>query len=56
MRGMAKMRELDIRLARTTQRARDLRLQAREAGERAERAVGTVTGAEVKKLACILVV
>lgn len=48
MRGMAKMRELDIRLARITQRARDLRLQAREAGEEAERAAGTVTGAEVK--------
>ena len=48
------MRELDIRLAKTTQRVRELRLQAREAGEEAERAAGAITGAEVKTPASIL--
>lgn len=50
MRGMAKMRELDIRLARTTQRARDLRLLARDAQDEAERAAGKLAGEEVKTL------
>ncbi|CAM9541704.1 unnamed protein product [Ectocarpus fasciculatus] len=45
MRGLAKMRELDLRLARVTGRARDLKLMAREAAEQAERAaaVGKAT-------------
>ncbi|CAM9348328.1 unnamed protein product [Ectocarpus sp. 12 AP-2014] len=38
MRGLAKMRELDVRLARVTGRARELKLMAREAAEQAERA------------------
>lgn len=44
------MRELDIRLARTTQRARDLRLLARDAQDEAERAAGKLAGEEVKTL------
>lgn len=35
MRGLAKMRELDLRLARTTERARELKLMAQEAAEQA---------------------
>lgn len=38
MRGLAKMRELDVRLARVTGRARELKLMAREAAEQAEQA------------------
>ena len=38
MRGLAKMRELDLRLARTTERARELKIMARQAAEQAERA------------------
>ncbi|CAM9747386.1 unnamed protein product [Hapterophycus canaliculatus] len=38
MRGLAKMRELDLRLARVTGRARELKLVARDAAEQAERA------------------
>lgn len=51
MRGLAKMRELDVRLARVTGRARELKLMAREAAEQAERAaaVGIATSkGEVK--------
>lgn len=40
MHGLAKMRELDLRLARTTQKARELRRMARDAAEEAERAAG----------------
>eukprot|EP00752_Nemacystus_decipiens_P012095 g10722.t1 len=44
MRGLAKMRELDLRLARTTGRARELKIMARQAAEQAERAaVGVST-------------
>lgn len=39
MRGLAKIRELDIRLARTTDRARELQRVAKEAMEDATRAV-----------------
>ncbi len=42
MRGLAKMRELDLRLARTTQRARELKVMARVATEQAERAAAGV--------------
>lgn len=42
MRGLAKMRELDLRLARTTARARGLKIMARQAAEKAERAAAGV--------------
>lgn len=42
MRGLAKMRELDLRLARTTERARELKILARHAAEQAERAAAGV--------------
>lgn len=42
MRGLAKMRELDLRLARTTERARELKIMARQAAEQAERAAADV--------------
>lgn len=38
LRGLAKMRELDLRLARATQRARELVRKARETAEDTERA------------------
>lgn len=40
MRGLAKMKELDIRLEKATERARELRKMARDAMEEAERAAG----------------
>ncbi|CAM9571414.1 unnamed protein product, partial [Scytosiphon promiscuus] len=43
MRGLAKMKELDLRLARVTGRARELKLQARDAAEQAELAAVGVT-------------
>eukprot|EP00903_Cladosiphon_okamuranus_P008368 g8046.t1 len=42
MRGLAKMRELDLRLARTTERARELKIMAHQAAEQAERAAARV--------------
>lgn len=36
------MRELDLRLARTTERARELKIMARQAAEQAERAAAGV--------------
>lgn len=48
MRGLAKIRELDLRLARTTEKARNLRLMAREAAEQAKLVASVATGAEVK--------
>lgn len=49
MRGLAKMRELDLRLARTTERARELKLMAQDAAERAAAGIFTTTGNEVQK-------
>jgi len=58
MRGLAKMRELDLRLARTTQRARELKIMARVAAEQAERAAAGVaaTGNEVETISTSLCV
>ena len=42
MRGLAKMRELDLRLARTSERARELKVMARVAAQQAERAAAGV--------------
>lgn len=47
MRGLAKMRELDLRLARTTERARELKLMAQDAAEQAAAGMFT-TGNEVQ--------
>lgn len=52
MHGLAKMRELDLRLARTIQKARDLRRMARDAAEEAERAAG-VGLAQVQKTSVV---
>lgn len=52
MHGLAKMRELDLRLARTTQKARELRRMARDAAEEAERAAG-VGLAQVQKTSMV---
>lgn len=54
MHGLAKMRELDLRLARTTQRARELRRMARDAAEEAERAAG-MDLTQVKEYRCFAV-
>lgn len=43
LRGLAKMRELDLRLARTTERARELKTMARHAAEQAEWAAAGAT-------------
>lgn len=48
MLGLAKMRELDLRLARTTERARGIKRSARNAAEQAERAAGIDAGADVR--------
>lgn len=43
------MRELDLRLARTTERARELKLMAQDAAERAAAGIFS-TGNEVKNV------
>ncbi|CAM9430000.1 unnamed protein product, partial [Ectocarpus sp. 8 AP-2014] len=54
MRGLAKMRELDVRLARATGRARELKLMAREAAEQAERAAAVgITTSKDEQAPCL---